>query len=509
MSVPLLPKRLFHSRSLQGLLLLLAALALGACGGNGGSATTDATGTGSVGIVLTDAPSDDFQAINMTVQEVLLLSSDGSAPVSVFSGEQTVDLLSLRDHAELFALGDVPAGHYEKIRLILKQPDGLELVTRDGVSHYPNLTGNGKLDLNPRGGFSVADGQMLYLQIDVDADKSIHVHQTGHGGYKFRPVVFVDVIGDQFSGKLVRRTGYVGALADDASRFTLCDMPQTFSDDPDASKAEDGDEADGEVNDDHSTGYDDDEDDDRICLRVVTADAKLFGADGLPLALADLTADERVTAIGFLHRALTDARYEDDGDDDDYAERATLYAEVIEVLSEVGGFETVPGSVVSEPADASDSFTLKLADDSELSIALQDGTKVFARDGTPLDFTAILTGSVASVDGVRVDQGTTDERLLASLIVIDTAAPATAEKLIGSINTTDADSRTFVMTTTDSDVSVKLTADSLILQLGDYADGSRSASVDFASLAMGQSVEIYGQSDALGYFVAKLVLITQ
>jgi len=135
----------------QWLLVALLALLLSACGGN---TTSTNTGSGTMGIVLTDAPNSDFLAVNITITQILLLSDDDSSgPVSLFEGEETINLLSLRDHAELFALRDVPAGNYEKIRLILKQPDGLELVLANGDKQYPHLPGNGKNDLKPTRAF--------------------------------------------------------------------------------------------------------------------------------------------------------------------------------------------------------------------------------------------------------------------------------------------------------------------------------------------------------------------
>jgi len=513
----------FSGSALRGLLILLLGLGLSACGGGGTSGAVD--GMGSVGIVLTDAPSDEFQAINMTIVEILLLPDDDDAPpVSVFSGEQTVDLLSLRDHAELFALDDVPAGRYEKIRLILKQPDGLELVTLDGASHYPSLPGNGKLDLNPRGDFSVQPGEVLYLQIDVDADKSIHVRQTGNGRYQFRPVVFVDIIDDRFSGKLVRRTGYVEALAADYSRFALCRQPQPVpygrkssgrNDDDD--DYEDGDSRHHAEESNHDDDHEGDDDDRYACIHVELDDASLFGADGLPLARAELNAGERVTAIGFLQRSSHDSRdddsddgYQDDDDlyDDDDDHRVTLYAEVIEVLADGGGFETVKGAVATEPADAVDSFVLTLADGSELNVQLQDGTRVFARDGKALDVTDILVGLLASVDGVRADDGSGGELLRASLVVLDTASDSAAERIMGTLNRADPASRTLELATASGDVSVRLAPDGMILLLGDYEEGARSESGDFADLTEGRRVEIYGRDDAMGYFVARVILVT-
>jgi len=41
---------------------------------------------------------------------------------------------------------------------------------------------SGKIDLNPRGDFEVTAGATLSIRIDIDADKSIKLHQAGQSG---------------------------------------------------------------------------------------------------------------------------------------------------------------------------------------------------------------------------------------------------------------------------------------------------------------------------------------
>jgi hypothetical protein len=52
---------------------------------------------------------------------------------------------------------------------------------------------SGKIDLNPRGPFTVTPGGTLSVRLDMDANKAIHVHPSKPGWYIFRPVVFVDI----------------------------------------------------------------------------------------------------------------------------------------------------------------------------------------------------------------------------------------------------------------------------------------------------------------------------
>jgi len=184
------------SRSASLLCAALASLTL-ACGpGDYGAMTVDTGGSGGAGgstgglsIFITDAPNPAFDSIWLTVTSAELLGPDG--PVLLFEGETIFDLLRLRSVSELFSIRrGVPPGVYTKIRLQLSD---VELVWHDSRGNlqtdHPKLSGNGKLDLAPRGSFRVDGGEMLVVQIDVDANNAIHVHQTGNGKFQFRPVV--------------------------------------------------------------------------------------------------------------------------------------------------------------------------------------------------------------------------------------------------------------------------------------------------------------------------------
>ena len=162
----------------------------------------------------------------------------------------TPNLLALRDSAELlFDVAEVPAGCYDKIRLVVT---GVELVryarNDDGTVIYVDEDGtvvdgppegmpapakgfpataklaSNKIDLNPQGTFCVEPGETLVLQLDMDAEKSIHVvEKRGGTEYNFRPVVFVTVLdgGGDVLGRLVRLSGRVSGVGTD--RFTLCE----------------------------------------------------------------------------------------------------------------------------------------------------------------------------------------------------------------------------------------------------------------------------------------------
>jgi len=316
---------------------LLVTTLLVACGG--GSSTEPQTGT--VGIVITDYPSAEFAEINLTVSGVELRGDDVQAVLfdaNVDGGPRKVNLLSLTDYADLFVMSEALATDYSKIRLYV---DEIELVPHDDQmpSIYPKVPANGKIDLNPRQTFTVLPGDILYIHIDIDANKSIHTHPTGNGEYRFRPVVFVDVISEAFAGKLVRVYGYAQDVDIAAQRFRLCRLNSPFIA-----------ELDGEP--DRGEG------EQEYCIAVDAAAASIFNEDGVPVALGDvLEEDSLLTAIGFIDvvpddgtgttQTVTAVSHEDD--DDHYA-RVLLRAEVIE-MGAAGTFATIAGTVAQAPDD--------------------------------------------------------------------------------------------------------------------------------------------------------------
>ncbi len=203
--------------------------------GDGGGADTIPQGSGTVGILLTDKPADpsQFVSINASIESVELMGSDDNGRVTLYSGAtRVVDLLRLRNESIPFTFQDnVPTGTYCKIRLTLSD---LELVLADDTpndltdneTYHPKLPGNGKLDLVTRDCFTVGSGEVVTLQIDIDAGNSIHIVKNNNG-FNFRPVVFVDVLNQNFDPKLVRLEGVIDEVDDEQNTLLLCDAVPT------------------------------------------------------------------------------------------------------------------------------------------------------------------------------------------------------------------------------------------------------------------------------------------
>ncbi len=114
----------------------LTALALSlACGGGGSSSTTPVpTATGATSIILTDAPSDQWAAIEVVVTKVTLLNkTDHSKEVVAFEGATAkINLVDLDSVGELLATAQIPVGTYDALRITI-DPASVNLVKADGT----------------------------------------------------------------------------------------------------------------------------------------------------------------------------------------------------------------------------------------------------------------------------------------------------------------------------------------------------------------------------------------
>ena len=111
---------------------LFALLLLASCSSSDGgdsntgtTATTTAT-TGRVSLLITDAPTDDFDQVNLTVESISFLGEGDGHETIVFDESRTVDLLALQNYSDLLVTAVIPVGTYDKIRLHVSQ---VELVT--------------------------------------------------------------------------------------------------------------------------------------------------------------------------------------------------------------------------------------------------------------------------------------------------------------------------------------------------------------------------------------------
>jgi Domain of unknown function (DUF4382) len=372
--------------------LTLWLTACGGSGGTGGSGSmSGANGTGTVAVVITDAPGSEFDEINVTVTRIELLSDAGQ--VTIFEGEKTFNLLQLSEVSNFFVVADgVPPGPYDKIRLILSD---LELVRKDDQGNvietfHPMLPGNGKLDLNPRMSFFVVPGETLVAEIDMDAKNSIHIVGTGNDKYQFRPVVFVNILDGSALGKIMRLQGTVAELGDDEFKLCLADSNLQNGDSP-------------------------------FCVEVHSgAGTSIFDAQADPIAFGDLNEGDHVIVY---------ARFRPDGgnpaDDagDDQENDFDVDALVVEV-GPAGTFVALTGTADAAPVSDIFPFIIDPAQEgldagTTVQVQLQATTPIFSKEGDVLDASAIAVGVMGTASGV-LSGGTS---LKSTIVILDTSTP--------------------------------------------------------------------------------------
>lgn len=453
--------------------------------GYGGSDSTDtsntASGTGTVALLLTDAPSDDFDEINITVIKAELLSDDGR--VTVFKGKRTFNLLDLTD-VRIFAIREgIPAGTYNKIRLTLTD---IELVDyndsnypRDYLTYHPKLPGNGKLDLNPRGDFTVVAGGTLAIQIDMDANKSIHIVKKGKKDeYNFRPVVFIDIVTDAFIERFVKLHGDIYAIDTTDLSFKLCNTDIPVQTGEDLMK--------------HGS---------RGCVRVETdKTTSIFDINGMPATFSSLVNGEPATVFGRLQR---DTDYDKDSDHDDDREMhdLVLKAALIELGPE-SGFQKLNGTATST-VDINDQFTMDvdpgqgLTTPLILTVQIQEGTLLIDRKGNPVKSAEIYTGKLVSARGVL---DVNKDTLFASLIVVDTDS---SDQLTGIVKANPDGVCGF--TITDEIVGDRSVATDINTKAFLVIGGS-SSPIRVSELYAGQQADVYGYANINGCFDAHTII---
>ena len=480
---------------------LVSALAislLSACGGS--SSAPEAIqpqdpGMGKIALLFTDLPTEDFDHILIRFDEVSLLGDEGHRviyPQSPDDEEIEIDLLTLRQVSDVAFIREVPAGMYSKVRLHLT---GIDLV-KDDVATSVDLVANGKLDLNPRGEFEVRGGQMLFIELDIDANRSFQAHQSGNGRWHFRPVVFMNIFGDYDTHRLMRVYGEVTAveIGDDttASTFELCPIGMISSMGGGMGMSAE-----------HSQ-----------CITVYPGDSGVFSpVDGTDVEFEAIEVSEPaqlLTVIGYFRSTMgmdADAMSEFDAVVIELGEESAFARLGGMALGSAVDYEPEPGTQVFDWAVRSGQ---SLPEGTVVTAQLQAKTRIFDSEGNEfVDGTAIGQGVTGMVDGI-------DEAGLfrSSLVVLD-ALNAGDEQLSGTVADpiVDGDIQSFALATGVTTETVCLASGAQILKLESLDDGSGSvvtlSPAIFADIVVDQAVEVTGAASEAGdcTFEARIVVI--
>ncbi len=170
---------------LLGLSLSLAFLA--GCGGNG----TVSTGTtnGSAALLIKDATYDNLGEFKVTFSKGVIKGTGGTDDYTLFSTDQTLDLLTLSINSSFLSSGDVPEGTYSGLELtvsaISAKDSSNNSLTFDDAASLPMV-----VPLEFASAVTVVSGSPIDVLLDFDVKRSYT--ETGSTSFTMNPVVKPD-----------------------------------------------------------------------------------------------------------------------------------------------------------------------------------------------------------------------------------------------------------------------------------------------------------------------------
>ena len=184
------------------LLAVCALLSLPSCGGGGGgSGGTAQSGTLSVG--LTDASTDEYKAVYVTINEVQVRVDEGAWKI-VGSPRKTYNLLDLVNGVrEELGVAELSAGNYTQMRLIIgntsdgginilskRHPSANYVIDWNDVDHTLKIPSGFQTGVKIVQGFTISPSQTTELILDFNASESVVV--AGNSGqWLLKPTVKV------------------------------------------------------------------------------------------------------------------------------------------------------------------------------------------------------------------------------------------------------------------------------------------------------------------------------
>ncbi len=468
-------------QSVLALIFVTSLLSLlASCGGSSDTAATT-SGTGRVSLLITDGPTTDFDRIDLTLESVSLLceddddadaldgDDDGCKEVVLFDETRVINLLALQNFSNLLSTTTIPAYEYSKIRLQTSKIELIKLNPDGTVSSIDiaKLPAGGKIDLNPRGSFDVTNGGHLMIELDVDAEKSIHIVETGNGKFIFRPVIFVNILGAE-DLKLVVLNGKVLDKTD--TGFQLCEVDALVADDS--------------------------------CMNVLTtADTVVHDHEIVVVAPPEEADEEDIATV--LARAgygYVDALHIVIASADVQEQNLAMFTGQATSIVDVGGnFEmlTDDDNDVVAPLTA-------------LPVAIADGARVFDKKGTVVDSGIIVDGTDIDVFGLAVPDLDNVANVKAAFAIINNDIEE--DKLSGVIAGVDVAGKEITVTVVTDVFSGDVCADveeADMFQLETVADKINTNEISINDLLVGMSVDVYGEDDGLSCLSAEVVLVTE
>jgi len=392
---------------------------------------------GIITLTIGDSVLEGIEAVNIDIEEIRLLGDDGQQEL-LTDGVGVINLLDLRNITRLVASTEVPAGTYSKIRLFINSLDVVEEPNSTPVS--VQLPANGKIDLNPQGSFEISSGENLVVQIDFDLERSIKLVQTGNSKYRFRPVVFIDIIDN------LRLTKLFGSIESDDSGadsdFDLCSI-------------EGGDS----------------------CFDVDLApDALVLLADGTTIAFADQMLPENGNVFGHFFIKAGGGQF---------------FRALAVVFGSENSIVAIDGAVTTAVVDSAFDLIESGAID-PTSVQILPGAKVLDQNGATLGFD-IAAGQQAEA-WAQIPQLDVAEANEFPAFLIQVRQDVDEDSVSGTL--VAIDDQTLTLSNSDGEVCVTVSADTDFQLLSNFESDAETDEITLAELADliagGVEVEAFG-----------------
>lgn len=160
---------------------LATSLAI-ACGGDGPASPSE-VGEANLTVMLTDAPIDEVDEVNIYFTSVT--AKPAGAPVEELTlalPANPIDLLDLTDRTVSFATGAVEPGRFEFMHVNIDQERSF--IVEDGVQKPLQVPSE---EIKVLGGFTVDEDRRTTVTLDFDAARSLI--KRGNGEWLLRPVI--------------------------------------------------------------------------------------------------------------------------------------------------------------------------------------------------------------------------------------------------------------------------------------------------------------------------------
>lgn len=181
----------FTSRLMASVVLSVAALVTGSCSSSPASPSSNGSpappigSSGMLKLMLTDAPTDEVEEVNMYFTSVTVKPVGGPVEeLDIDLAVNPVDLLTLEGSVTDFASGLVPAGEYEFVRINIDE--GLSHLVVNGMEKSLKIPSE---EIKILGRFTVGGESTTVMTLDFDARASLL--RLGNGGWLLKPAIVI------------------------------------------------------------------------------------------------------------------------------------------------------------------------------------------------------------------------------------------------------------------------------------------------------------------------------